>query len=190
MGELRIGVNTLMPDWFFNLGTGHAFVQASFGELDLQIHGAPVGGAFPGGAMASIFDNTMINVEQRSPEGQPYNTVLLASDIPDDVLRGLYTDVLRDAQTHFSSAQYEPPQAVTGFRFGIPTQELLQRMGLTVNVGGRPINLVDLPHVMEGEVSPYVPFVGFDGGPDGIQNSNTVARWVATQFIVRLRELG
>ena len=99
----------------------------------------------------------------------------MGSNIPDDVLDGVYAGVLKDAKSHFSKAQYEVP------RLADPWSVSIQNPSLTF--GGYTFSV-------PSNIAIQVPGTNPDNGYWDIQNSNTVARWVGSQFVDRLSALG
>lgn len=125
-------------------------------------------------------DSTSINVEPRLPPDDvgPYNSITLGGNILDRVLNDVYPDVLAAAQRHFEDAQYEFP------RLADPIALSTGHLARSISVGGITIFIVpDFFSVQLWGTNP-------DNGYWGIQNSNTVARWVGEEFVDRLRSLG
>ena len=173
-GDVIIGVNEID----LRLGSdsfAHAFLRiAPSGGAGRDIHGEPIGGASWGGPMSLLDDRTGINVEERSADdSSPYNTITLGRNIPDDVLTKTFNAILADAQRHFANAQYEfPKQAFPLDQKYIPTG---------VNWPGFPKYMVTPPEWV---------VTNPDNAYWDVQNSNSVAFWVAQQFIDRLRAQG
>lgn len=164
MGRVSIAVNSVGDEF------AHAFIEVETGHrrtgLEIrQIHGEPLGNAFPGGVCSYLGDSTPIHVETRGlPDaGGPDNSITLARNIPDSVLNEVYEDVLADAQAHFGNAQYEVPRLADQITI--------------VEIAGWAFRM-------------DIPGTNVDQGYWEVQNSNTVARWVGEEFVTRLRALG
>ena len=179
MGILNIGANPLLGESY-----AHAFVEIILGgphtsapTVIRQVHGEPMGGSIWGGAGSYFGDSTGINVERRTPHGETVQRIsshTLASGVPDQVLSNLLNEVQDAALRKFQNAQYEIPTLHEAVPTGLPA--------LTASGGG--LTIVIIPNTF------FLPGTNPDQRYWDIQNSNTVARWIATEMLNRLQQLG
>jgi hypothetical protein len=180
MGTLNIAVNPIGSS-----GYAHAFVEVVTGgphsgvSSITQVHGEAWGGAVFGGGLSATTDLIPIHVEYRIPNTNTTERVssfTVASGVPDRVLLTLLDEVKQDAVAHFYNAQYESPELATS-KTG-PTG-----LGMSVSHGG-------ISYTIMPDVATFKFGVPLDDKYWHVQNSNTVAHWIAAEMLKRLADLG